>query len=489
MATDGQDMKDTVRPRWFSFWTGWFGSEKPKSPQADDVFLSIRAKDERQEINISEGNKRYSRAPAEYDHPMWRLGWTDGRSGQAPDVNVSLLEAQAEIEWHRKIEDAERDVADATNALHELQQERQRLADQQVEVEKQLDDAEAERREHYGDFSKKQGWMYLIFGAVVLAADIPLSLRLVAAGFGVKTMVIVDGKELRVENIFSKDFFPVVSHLWEAIILALGIAFTSILVKYFFDTVVFRGRAEKTETSATQIIGNPTAKKSDTTTTIIRVSRAALILFALTTICLGIFRYEMQPQVDKFDRDTKQATSRQQEIDKEYSGLLEIYQDEQNPAQRARDEATKIVDARPKPPPPPDFYSGWGLPTFILLTLLFPVVSGISFSVGGKKFRNAFLYQSLGERREALSKKIAELAPSISEKSGELAAGQAALTAGLSPEARASLLLRLRYLYLHGYDRGAKNVPHTAETQEGSVYQLSYKYFQNLLAEGLRNKK
>lgn len=480
MATPERETEPAAEQR-TSFWPGWLGGVRRRPPEGVEEFLTISAKDEREEISISEGSKRYARAPSEYDHPMWRLGWTDGRAGQATEVNERLIEAQAAIEWAGKLEAAERRVADAQTALDALTQERGRLLSHQPAVGTRLDEVEEERREHYGDFSRKQGWAYFIFGAFILAADIPLSLRLVAAGFGVKISAEVPGRGfIEAQDILSSDFFLIVQKFWDALLLALGIAFTSILVKYFFDTVVFRGHAFDAN--------SPQARRAEPSRLVFYASVLAMLLFAATTVSLGLFRAEMQPKVDKYEVARKAEAVRQQAIQKEYEGLLPIYQDAENPAKSARDAATAIVDARPQPPEPPEFTSRWGLGTFILLTLLFPVVSGISFSVGGKKFRNAFLYRSLAEKKEELEERIARLAPLIADRQGEVAAARVALTTGQAPEARDHLLQRLRYLYLHGYERGAKNVPRTSEMQEGSVYQLSYKYFQKLLSDGLRNK-
>jgi hypothetical protein len=480
MATPEQETEPAVGQR-TSFWPGWFGGVRKRPPEGAEEFLAISAKDEREEISISEGSKRYSRAPSEYDHPMWSLGWTDGRAGLVPEVNERLIEAQAAIELAGKLESAERRVADAETALDDLTQERDRLIQQQTALGTRLDQVEAERREHYGDFSRKQGWAYFIFGSFVLAADIPLSLRLVAAGFGVRITTEVPGRGvIEAQDILSSDFFLIVQKFWEAILLALGIAFTSILVKYFFDTVVFRGHAF----DAT----SPPAQRAEPSRLVIYASVLAMMLFAATTVFLGLFRAEIQPQVDKYEAARRVAAVRQQAIDEEYEKLLPVYEDAPNPMQSARDAATSIVDARPQPPPPPNFTSRWGLYTFILLTLLFPVVSGISFSVGGKKFRNAFLYRSLAEKKEELEGRVVGLAPLISERHGEAAAARVRLASTQDPKTQEHLLQRLRYLYLHGYERGTKNVPHTSEIQEGSVYQLSYKYFQKLLSEGLRNK-
>ncbi len=207
--------------------------------------MRIHLDDDRKEVSSDELDKKYSRPAAEYDHPMWRLGWTDGRSGQPANVNEKLLEAHARIAWNAGIGDNREKVAKTGQEVALLDEKKNDLQKQRANLETRYQDIAKQRDAHYQDFSRNQAWAFILFGVATLIADIPLSLRLVATGFGVKTSVEINGQLLRVDDILSFRFFDVVSNFWEALVLAIGIAFASILLKYFFDLVVFR--QEETE--------------------------------------------------------------------------------------------------------------------------------------------------------------------------------------------------------------------------------------------------
>ncbi len=490
--------------RRFSILTNWFGRERTQNLEtSQEDFLSIRSMDERLLVNEADAGKTYKRVPAEYDHPIWRLGWTDGRSNQPPVVNEKLLEAHARIEWSQQMREAEEQVARSTHEIESLDRERKALESERDQIEVEYKEIGRQRTAHFQDFSRKQAWSYLLFGLVTLIADIPLSLRLVAAGFGVKTTKEVDGQSLSADDIVSVQFFEVVRHFWEAIVLALGIAFASIVIKYFFDIVVFRDRklTEGHSRSAENELGSPEERWDAGNATekrdrrlgsprlVSSVSWVVVLLFVSTTICLGIFRYQIQPQVDKYERDTRFRELKLQRIDAKYDDLLPIYEGEEDAPIKARKQATDLVDAELGDAPPPDFKSGWGGPTFVLLTLLLPIATAICFSVAGKKLRNARLFETITSEVDELNGKLASITEDISNGEGELAASRATLELAKLPEAQDNLFQSFRYLYLHGYERGSKNVPETTEAKIGSVYELGVKYFQRLLSQRINSQR
>jgi hypothetical protein len=137
--------------------------------------------------------------------------------------------------------------------------------------------------------------------------------------------------------------------------------------------------------------------------------------------------------------------------------------------------------------PTPEFHSAWGLPTFIFLTLLFPIVTAVCFSVGGKKFRNARLFTSLEQERTRIAENLRAVSDIVSSMRGKVAAFETELETVSRTETKDDLLQRFRYLYRHGYERGMKNVPATMEAKFGSIYQLSLEYLQRRLAETVKN--
>lgn len=491
--------------RRFSILTNWFGKERTQSSEtSQDDFLSIRSVDEREEVGARDDTTIYKRAPAEYDHPIWKLGWTDGRSYQPPSVSEKLLEAQARIEWSQKITDAKAQIGRSAQKIELLGREKKDIEMERDEIENQHREIGLKRSVHFQDFSKKQAWSYLLFGVVTLIADIPLSLRLVAAGFGVRTTMKVEGQILSADDILSFHFFEVIRHFWEPIVLALGIAFASIVIKYFFDIVVFRDRgvpesgrppeSDGSQPPAQDQSGRRNEKEraerdSRIPKLVSRVSWVAVLLFITTTVCLGIFRYQIQPQVDKYERETQRQEEKLRRIDEKYNEILPIYRDEKDAAKQARQQATELVDAEFVEIPPPEFSSRWGLPTFVLLTLLLPIATAICFAIGGKKLRNAKLFESLATKRSELHERLRSIAAETSQEEGELAASKATLDLADMPDAQESLLKSFRYLYLHGYERGSKNVPETTEAKIGSIYELGVKHLSKLLAQRVNTSR
>jgi len=98
--------------RRLAFLGDWLqGREKVHASNPVSSFLKIHLDDDRKEIGQAELDKKYIRPAAEYDHPLWRLGWTDGKSGQPQIVNEKLIEAQARIEWNEQIAQAREELS------------------------------------------------------------------------------------------------------------------------------------------------------------------------------------------------------------------------------------------------------------------------------------------------------------------------------------------------------------------------------------------
>ncbi|HMG74323.1 MAG TPA: hypothetical protein VK582_12545 [Pyrinomonadaceae bacterium] len=470
MTTNDQvDSNGSQTRKRLAFLGDWLqGRQNVQTSDPVSSFLKTHLDDDRKEVGQAELDKKYIRPAAEYDHPMWRLGWTDGRSGQPPIVNEKLIEAHARIEWNEQIAEAREEFSRTKEEVASLIESKSELEKHYTDVETRFEESRRKRAEHFQDFSRKQAWGYFVFGTATLIADIPLSLRLVATGFGVKTSMDVNGQILSVDQILSLQFFQVVSYFWEALVLALGIAFASILLKYFFDLIVFR----QPGIAVPRVVAG--------------LLWGGLSLFVITTVCLGVFRYRIQPQVEAYERRQKWENLKQQRIDENYKELLPIFVREKDPPAVAREKAKEIVNREIGSDPTPDFHSAWGLPTFIFLTLLFPIVTAVCFSVGGKKFRNAFLFKSLEEERSRLTEKLRQTNEKLFSLRGMLAACETALETVSRADTKDDLLQRFRYMYRHGYERGMKNVPSTMEGKFGSIYQLSLEYLQRRLAKRIR---
>src|SRR6185369_10750244 len=71
---------------------------------ADKTFANLLIKNELFETEgSSDASTGYFRKrPARYEHPLWSLGWTDGRLGQPSETNEDLLLARGRLRRDRK---------------------------------------------------------------------------------------------------------------------------------------------------------------------------------------------------------------------------------------------------------------------------------------------------------------------------------------------------------------------------------------------------
>src|SRR2546423_10848959 len=65
---------------------------------------------------------KYHKPPSEYDEQVWHLGWTDGRYGQPPETNESVLRAEAKLKWHQSRGASEREVETARARVRGLEE-------------------------------------------------------------------------------------------------------------------------------------------------------------------------------------------------------------------------------------------------------------------------------------------------------------------------------------------------------------------------------
>lgn len=224
----------------------------------------------------SDGNNRkYNRPSARYDSEDWGLGWSDGRLGQPPDTEADLLVARAAVEREEELRKTRTQRAAAQAKALALKNRLDLLADEIEHLRPHHRRLSDRRQRHSSESSLPLASMYLAFGALLFLADVPLSLTLVADGFDIPTWYTIPGtdKTVYVSGIFSEPRL-VLYYLWEAMLLALGIALIGIIVKFFVDAVILRDEEEDPPRNR-WVVGGITA---------------AFLLFVACTLSLGQFR-------------------------------------------------------------------------------------------------------------------------------------------------------------------------------------------------------
>lgn len=234
------------------------------------------------DVGPSDGNNgKYHRPPAQYDDPAWHLGWTDGRVGQPVETHEEVLLAQAKVDWQSELRKTRGELAGARARTEALAKK--------LEVSKEMlglvrDSYLAlfkKRNENSSGSSLLLATLYLGFGLVLFLADVPLSLSMVARGFKIPIAKNDIFTNQRVEvGMILADPWMVMRNLWDAVFLALGIAFMGIIVKFFVDEFILR-EADDPPWRWGKRVG----------------ILAAFGLFVASTVYLGLYRSEIFKQI------------------------------------------------------------------------------------------------------------------------------------------------------------------------------------------------
>jgi hypothetical protein len=397
-------------------------------------------------------NKEYRKVPYEYVDPVWQIGWTDGRYGQSEKINENVLRVEGKLQWIARLESAEAKIAQSSGHVAAQASAKAWLQPKLDAVSASFQKLNEQRQEHYQEFSRKLGVFYAFFAVLLLAADIPLSLRLVASGIGVTTWFREAGQKFTPDDMFLNP--RVFTHLWEAILLALGIAALGIFVKFYLDTIVFRDNRK-----------NPH-------------SWLAVILMTLTLFLLvgsiGILgMYRAEQQQEQFRQKIADDIT-QKHLQKIHDGV-----EKQLPADLSK-EIDDAVKAAPQA-------SRWQSGTFIALTLLLPIIAGFCFSTSGRKLRNASQYKATAAALKQLEEQSQKITEQLCEAEENLQFQKERLAREKTdPEIRDSLADLPRLVYLHGYERG-RNVPETLE-EGATLYERCRKSVEKQLAKKARTR-
>jgi hypothetical protein len=394
-------------------------------------------------------NRKFHKPPTEYDDYVWHLGWTDGRYGQPRDNNEALLRAQAKLRWQREVAAMDAEVAAARARAGRLKDSLDRVRQGYEQLRDIYLAAVRERSENPQAFSMSLWLIYSLVALLLFAADLPLSLKLVAMGYGVTTEDPDSGRT--VDNLLTDPRF-VITHFWEAMLLALGIALAGVFVKYFIDSVVY---------------GDERPARPRTFYAVVMV---VLVGFLVTTVLLGVFRADQQrnKQVQSLTNQVKELEQQQQR--RPSPQLADAINDTRTRIKGLEDESALSVRTV----------------SFIALTLLFPVVGGICFSVGWRKLVKSYHHRKLGKEYRQVDEQYDRALLAHGEAEGAREALEQKLARAVQEYATGDAYAEARVsLYRHGYMRG-RNVPETIDAGE-SLYNRCENSVAKLLAKKMRD--
>jgi hypothetical protein len=386
-----------------------------------------------------------------FEGPDWRRGHGDGQIGQPPGEGEAVVEVGVREYWKRWVEQRHRRAGQLKAEVEIARQEVERLKLRLDSVQHAFQQIWMKKQMNYHAFSRPLAWLYLIFGVILLLSDIPLSLKLVAVGFGVRTTPPDGVKGLTVDDFFYAPL-AVFGQYWEAIMLALGVAAVGIFVKYFFDLIVLRDQESEVPPWWVKI-----------------VMVIVLTGFCATIYVLGVYRAEIQVQ----------ATVKEivEEVENESVGLISQDLSGYTPEKKAeliRERTDNALKSAPT----------WTSVTFVALTLLIPVVGGICFSASGSRFRHAKQFNALRDELRELEGKYAQQVTALHRHREEYEAETKALAEEQANPSGESLAKLRVNLYRHGYERG-RHAPAPPE-EIPSLYDWCWAAVSKLLASKSR---
>ena len=159
---------------------------------------------------VSDGsNGEFARWPYGYGEPLWGLGWTDGRLGEPREKHENVIRGWCKLRGLQEIELKEERIARVKGELNSLKEKSDRTDDQLTEATNQFKQISAEQSLRYSEFSYVVAGIYLFVSFMLFLSDVPLTLKLVAKGFDLKTEVLdpafpelLGGRDLRRDDPF-----------------------------------------------------------------------------------------------------------------------------------------------------------------------------------------------------------------------------------------------------------------------------------------------
>jgi hypothetical protein len=374
---------------------------------------------------------------SEIDEQLWTLGWYDGHGGLPQHELRPAIEAEGRILLERLTHEQALVVARQTAVSRQSEESSANLKRRLTSITEELEQLEARRSEKSQAFSLPIGLVFVFVATLLFLADIPLSLRLVARGFDLKT----ESGALNVDMLLIQ---PVTIFVlfWEPILLALGIAFSGLFVKFFYDEVLPQWTKQLEHVERYAMLG-------------------MFILFLATIICLGWFRAEIQRELTT---DSARRIQQQMGVTTEMSTQV--------PAQSS----------------PTEPVSGGLLAkaTFILLTLTFPLTGAVCFSAGMKQISNYWRLRSLRRLVERISLESEKAIGRWHEAQAMLKSDEEWLAFLRADKSREAVSDLRQALYAHGYQRG-KGATEPLFDEKGLYGQAASVAKWNLVEKARRN--
>lgn len=439
-------------------------SEKQESKQNDETeapqAILNQLLEGKFEKFVSTGQEfRFRELLMKVGNAYWNRGKEDGKLGQNK-VNLSKI-AVVDAEF---IKD---DIRSSYKAKVDQLQSRIKIKQQIYNhAEKDYNDSnlfyerafkEFGRNSRY--FSRSLAILYLLVALLLIFADIPLALELTQQGFDLDL-----GQNFQIKQLFESPVH-VFQENWEVFILAFGVALCSIFIKIFYDEFIerplekiliqFRDLSETTSEEEKDLIQRKQKKRN-------LVKKGILSLTFITIICLGVFRYQ-----------TIEHENRQEELAMKDQLLYNSYNRSQESSANAdsgkigKDKFERIIT---------------GL-SFILITLLFPTIGGVCFSIGSNYWGNRNDLNKSKELAETSKNAFLIASKELEELTIEYSNWEGALEWCNSPDFVNHIEQLFLNYYDHGYQRGM--IEPDPKIAEKDLYTQAVEFRNSMILKGI----
>lgn len=375
--------------------------------------------------------KRISHLGTEFNS----LGEIDGIEGQGQQAFEAIARNKAR-QWQAFLEAAFNGemggALQRVESLKDRKENAQRIAEKRQGTLEVLMDRYNWKPQR---FNWIMGFVYLIITALLILADIPLAFRLMESGFempvdtGVSAVVTVS----QLPEVWS-------DYAVEGLFLAIGITLFTVYIKIFYDEFL----AEPLEKSAMRFSekGLGRTLTDEQTMAAKRIWRGrmfmklvVLILLIVTLVFLGVLR---DYSLDDASISIDQTINPNFQIDLDIDSLMG------NESNHVR-----------------DFRDHMRLASFILITLLFPIISGICASLGLERLQNAWVLQRARMGLVLARWRKLQLTTKVIEASNEVETFRSYLKwCQKDSQFEEDYTDYFYACYLHGYQRGwTKDIP------------------------------
>jgi hypothetical protein len=305
-------------------------------------------------------------------------------------------------------------------------------------------------------FDWRSASIYLIIGMFLILADIPLALQLIQIGFRFDE----PSKGLTIHALFNDgNFRKVIIANWEVFLTALGVAFCTIIIKLAYDEFIgtqyasgvlkrkkffeiFQAKPEQTndsyfdETDIRQINRSEKRKKG--------IKLLIVVATLILIVTLSFFRVDTLKQKDRkdiFENAKKELLAKVRNLSIEPDEYLES-------TRNLKNEYDSDINGIRKNTEPTTNLS------FILITVLFAVISGICFSMFFSSIRNAVKARATKKGCSRYRKKITEATKEYADVASDYAVWELEKEFISDSNWRQAFEDKLIKLYEYGYNLG-----------------------------------